>query len=407
MEIEKQKSQEELLFSWLPSQRDSMLALCEQLANMSSSSGDMIGLRSIQKMLFNYCRRLNGTARSIELPASLAFDGSCRLVERLHPEAIAIEKRQKAPFRLLLGGHFDTALPLTKQCRLEGNRLFGSGVCDMKGGIVVLLTALQAFEKSSLAPCLGWDLLLTGDEELGSPSSHSLWRQYAWRNRLCLLFEPSLKPGVIAAERMASLNLLVSCKGRQAHAGRRPQDGASAIDALLDLLQCIKEKLGAIDKKLLFNVGRIAGGQAANIIAEEACALINIRANDDEAIRLSEEAIASCCLRVREKDLRLEAVQKKLTLRPHKPWRQIDQHFFNLLQGCAERLSMQVDCQPSAGVCDGNIAAAEGIPVLDTLGVDGGAIHTAEEWLDVDSLLPKAQLATAFLFALANAADRS
>ena len=114
-------------------------------------------------------------------------------------KALLFTKRENAKRKILLGGHMDTvfekASPFQKVTKADDGHLIGPGIIDMKGGLMVMLAALCAFEKSAAAKNLGWQVLITPDEEVGSPSSAPLWVKLAKTNPVALIFEPSLPDG--------------------------------------------------------------------------------------------------------------------------------------------------------------------------------------------------------------------
>ena len=120
-------------------------------------------------------------------------------------KALLIRKRPEAPLRLLLCCHTDTVYPsdhpFQKSVRIADNILRGPGVTDAKGGLVVMLLALEAFERSPWSAKLGWEVLINPDEEIGSPGSAPLLIQAAKRNDLGLIFEPSFPDGNLAGAR--------------------------------------------------------------------------------------------------------------------------------------------------------------------------------------------------------------
>lgn len=396
---------QELLQEWIPSQQERMEQLVETWSNIDSSSTHIEGLLQMHAHLFKDCLPLAGRRYSRDLSSTHRLTPSGERVERQHPPALVVEQRLERPIRILVGGHFDTALPLTRsqpRCRRQGERLYGSGVCDMKGGIAVCLIALEALEQSSLAHAVGWDLLLTGDEELGSPASHSLWREYAWRNRLALLFEPALEGGELVSSRKGSLNFALFVQGQRAHAGRGADKGASAIDGLISFLYQFKRLIEEQGKGTIsYNIGQIHGGEALNVVAPKAHALINLRSDSELQFRRSEQLLQELLAQWRFRHQRLEFHYETLSFRPPKPWRPIEQQLFDKLEQASRPWGLSLALSPSGGVCDGNLIAAEGIPTLDTLGVEGGGLHTEGEWLSLPSLSRRAQLAASLLFSVA------
>src|SRR5262249_39128994 len=139
-------------------------------------------------------------------------------------KALAFQSPPRAGPRVLLGIHYDTVFGVDhlfqSVTRVDENTLRGPGVCDAKGGLLVLLHALLALERSPVAGSLAWEVLLNPDEEIGSPGSGSLFAAAAKRNDIGLLFEPALPDGSLVASRKGSGNFTFIVHGRAAHAGR-------------------------------------------------------------------------------------------------------------------------------------------------------------------------------------------
>ena len=150
--------------------------------------------------------------------------------------------------------------PFQKSVRIDDKILRGPGATDAKGGIVVMLVVLQAFERSPWAEKVGWEVLINPDEEIGSPGSAPLLIQAAKRNHLGLVFEPSLPDGNLVGARKGSGNFTVIARGKAAHAGRDPQLGRNAIDALARFIVALASLDDSGDATTT-NVGSHPGGR--------------------------------------------------------------------------------------------------------------------------------------------------
>ena len=163
--------------------------------------------------------------------------------------------------------------------RLDDNRIQGPGVTDAKGGLLVMLKALEAFERSPWANELGWEALINPDEEIGSPGSKLLLEKAARTNDIGLVFEPSLSDGNLVGSRRGSGNFVVMVKGRAAHAGREPHIGRNAINALAEfVVQLNSLPPGALG--LTLNVGYIEGGGPVNVVPDRAICKFNVRVSN-------------------------------------------------------------------------------------------------------------------------------
>jgi glutamate carboxypeptidase len=280
---------------------------------------------------------------------------------------------------------------------VDSDTLNAPGAADMKGGIAVLLAALQAFEASSAAASVGYDVLVNSDEETGSLSSAALIAELAQGKAAALTYEPSALPdGTLAHERGGSGNYSVVVTGRSAHAGRNPEDGRNAVVGAAVLALELKV-LEAPD--LAINPARIDGGSANNVVPDHAVLRFNVRPK-------SMEAAERFFSQFRDLLRNLEAEQEVATRvhggisRPPKPVDAKAQQLFDLVREAGADLGQRIGWRPSGGVCDGNNIAACGVPVVDTMGVRGGAIHSPDEYLIASSLSERAALSALVLHRL-------
>jgi glutamate carboxypeptidase len=272
---------------------------------------------------------------------------------------------------------------------IEDGVVNGPGVADMKGGLAVILAALKAVERSPGADRLGYEVVINSDEEVGSLSSAPLLAQAARGKRAALTYEPAALPdGTLAGARPGSGNFAIVVHGRSAHAGRNPEDGRNALLAAADLAL----RLAALKRDgLSVNPSRIEGGSPSNVVPDLAILRINLRPRTPDleaaAKREIEDAIAAVAA---ERDVKIDVSGG--FGRPPKPLTPEAEALFALVKQAGADLGQTIAWQPSGGVCDGNNIAACGVPVVDTMGVRGGNIHSMEEYLITDSLGERAAL---------------
>lgn len=388
---------------WIDSQARRMLELVEHWANINTASDNLEGLRRVCADLAKEFATLGGQARLIDLPPLRNIDSSGRVVEAPLGRALSVIKRPEAPVRVFLGVHMDTVYgrnqPFQDTLRADANTLVGPGVADAKGGIAVMLVALEALERSGAANSIGWEVLINPDEELGSPGSGPLLVECAKRNHIGLVFEPTLDDGSLVSQRKGSGNFAVIVRGRAAHAGRDFERGCNAIAAMAEAVAEL-DRLNGRFEGLTVNVARVEGGGPLNVVPDLAICRLNVRYVDSD-----QEAI------IRSK---LDEVVGELTRRsgiraewhggftaPPKP---LDEATLVLLEHCAElgrELGIEIAWRPSGGVCDGNRLAAAGLANIDAMGARGGHIHSPDEYLIIDSLTERARLAALLLVRLA------
>jgi glutamate carboxypeptidase len=308
--------------------------------------------------------------------------------------------------QLLLTGHMDTVYgadhPFQELDWLDQVTLRGPGVADMKGGLAVMLAALEALETWGGRARIGYEVVINSDEEVGSPGSAALIAGAARGKRAALTYEPAALPdGTLAGARPGSGNFSLHVQGRSAHAGRNPQEGRNALVAAADLAL----RLDAAKRAgLSVNPARIDGGGPNNVVPDHAVLRVNLRpasgADQAEAEQALEGAIAAVSA---ARDVRI-AMHGGFG-RPAKPLDPAAERLFGLVRRCGAALGQDIAWRASGGVCDGNNIAACGVPVVDTMGVRGGAIHSSDEYLIVDSLAERARLSALVLMRLAAGED--
>lgn len=393
---------------WIDKQQKSMVELLQEWCTINSSSDNLIGLDLMLASLEKEFAGLVGNLQRVIIPSRVAVDATGLPILIKNGKALHITKRMDAPVKVFLGGHMDTVFgidhPFQKVERLSDNIMRGPGVADMKGGLVVMLTALKALEMHPLASRIGWEVVINPDEEVGSMGSEQLLIECAGRNDVGLLFEPAFSDGALVGARKGSANFTIVVRGKQAHAGRDFDKGRNAISALANYI--VKaEKILHKEKGITLNFGHIAGGGPVNIVPDLAICRFNLRA---ENVIEFEQVQKELGILAQESDR--EGINMTLYLqstRAPKPFDTKNQKLFEQLRVCAKEEGMDLRQRSSGGVCDGNIMSQAGLPIIDTLGVVGGEIHTDQEYVLLDSLTTRARLVARFLIQLAEAHNES
>ena len=379
-----------------------MLDQVLQWSAVNSGSRNLAGIERIAAILADAFSALPGEAKLVEAAPVDAVDSAGRPVAVEHGRNLHLTVRPDAPVQLMFTGHMDTVFGETHEFQqtrwLEDGVLNGPGVADMKGGIAVMLAALKAVEASEVAERIGYEVIINSDEEVGSLGSAPLIAQAARGKRAALTYEPSALPdGTLAGARPGSGNYSLVVRGRSAHAGRNPEDGRNAVLAAADLALRL-EKLKR--DGLSVNPGRIDGGGPSNVVPDLAVLRVNLRPRtpeiEAEAERLIDEAVAAVAA---ERDIQIE-VHGGFG-RPPKPMTPEAERLFELVKAAGADLGQAIGWQPSGGVCDGNNIAACGVPVVDTMGVRGGKIHSMEEYLIFESLGERAALSALTILRIA------
>ncbi len=318
-------------------------------------------------------------------------------------QALRIRVRPTAARQVLLSGHYDTVFGADSEfqtCTLLDERtLRGPGVSDMKGGILVMLTALREMEKSPHAASLGYEVLLTPDEEIGSFGSGALFAAAGTSKKfsLALIFEPARPNGDLVHSRKGTGNFVATCHGRAAHAASPTRAGRNAIAALAEFLVAAHRVPDEMPGVLL-NIGNIrGGGPATNVVPDFAEAKLDLRITrsaDREPLLARLHELAGP---INARDgFRLEITGA--FNRPPKESGPVEAAALAAYQASASELGLApFTSVHTGGASDGNNLSASGLPNLDGLGPIGDRLHSAEEFVHLPSLAERAQLTARFL----------
>jgi glutamate carboxypeptidase len=365
-------------------QLDMMSSLAE-LVRLESPSRDKAALDSLGTHLANRLRRLGA---SVEIVPNA--QGGDHILGRFAEHIAA------SPALVL--GHFDTVWPLGTIGRLpfrvdEDGRAFGPGIFDMKASLVVLLAVMEHFGKHRLWRRPIW-VLLTSDEELGSPTSRGLIEQLARQSGYVLVLEPALADGSLKTSRKGVGRFRLDVQGRAAHAGVAPQDGRSAIVELAHQILRLQDLEDRVAGTTL-TVGVVHGGTTPNVVPAHASAEIDVRvASRAEEVRI-ERALGA-----------LHPITSEVCVTVsgsfNRPPMERTPGIANLFEqarrlAAALRPGFELTEGSSGGGSDGNFTAALGIPTLDGLGALGGGAHADDEHILVASLFERAAILSSLL----------
>jgi glutamate carboxypeptidase len=297
--------------------------------------------------------------------------------------------------RVLLLGHTDTVFSAgearKRPFKVEGNRATGPGVFDMKAGIALMWAALRAM-KTIPRPVT---VLLTSDEELGSPSSRELIQREAASASSVLVLEPSLPGGVLKTARKGTGRFTIKAVGRAAHAGIDPTLGINAIEEIAH--QVIRlQRLSDPTRGTTVTVGVMQGGTRVNVVPAEAAVDIDVRiTNNEEAARIAETirglqpCLAGATLQIRGGINRPPMERTSDTAR-----------LFEIARRVGKELGIAIDEGSTGGASDGNFTSAMGVPTLDGLGAIGDGAHSLDEFVEVSSLPERAALLAGLIVAV-------
>jgi glutamate carboxypeptidase len=367
----------------LPFDADAMLAGLRAWVECESPTYDAI---AVNRMMDIACRALVLAGARIErIPGTGGFGDSLRAsFPHLEPHIPGI----------LVMAHLDTVHPvgtLTKlPFRRDGNLAFGPGILDMKGGTYLALEAIRQLRRAGVHTNLPVTMLLTSDEEVGSPSTRDLIEAEASRHAYVLIPEPARPGGGVVTGRYAIARFNLEATGRPSHAGSSPGAGRSAIREMARKLIEIEDMT---TPDCTFSVGRIQGGQWVNCVSTtctgEALSMAKRQEDLDRGVAAMLDLRASS-----------NEVQFKVTRGVTRPVWEPDaggMALYETARQVARALGAEISGHSAGGGSDGNFTGAMGVPTLDGLGAAGAGAHTLNEHIEVDSLVGRGRLMAGLL----------
>ncbi|VAV98381.1 probable carboxypeptidase G2 precursor [hydrothermal vent metagenome] len=388
---------------FLDDKRAEMTATLRAWCAINSGSGNLEGLKRMHGALSD---AFGGLGADVETVASkphqiVTKEGAAET--KPIGDMLRLVKRPQAPVRVLLAGHMDTVFaadhPFQGEKMLDADRLNAPGAADMKGGLLVMLYALKVIEQSEYADKIGYEVLINADEEIGSHGSAHMLEAAAKRAQFACVYEPALADGTLAGARKGSGNFAAVIRGKSAHAGREHHLGRNALAAAAEFITGVDRLTGAREG-LTVNVARVDGGGPNNVVPGLAVVRFNVRLEQPGDADWFMAQLGALIEPINSR----EGYEAELTggfTRPPKPMTPDLEAFFEALKATGAELGLDIAWQPTGGCCDGNNIAAAGIPVIDTLGVRGANIHSAQEYAALDSLVERAKLSALLLLKIA------
>jgi len=398
---------ERAVLASLTDHREALIETVIDWSGLNTGSGNLDGLERMAGLLLTQFQSLGGEARLLDSDPVEAVDGAGQIQSVRRGRNLHLIVRPDAPVQVLLAGHMDTVFPRDDAFQAavwrEPGVLNGPGVADMKGGLLVMLHALQAAQTSPWAERLGFQVVINSDEEVSSLGSAALLNTAAGAAQVGLVYEPATTPdGVLAGARKGLAAFTLVARGVSAHAGRDHASGRNAVVAAADFA-LRAARLSGQREGLTVNVGRIEGGGATNVVPDLGLCRLEARVATHDDRHWVEAELARLAAAVgAEHELMLE-LHGRFT-RPPKPMDASTLALFQAVAACGADLGQAISWKATGGCCDGNNLAQTGLPVVDTLGVRGGLIHSRDEFLITDSLVERAQLSALLLMRLASGA---
>lgn len=389
--------------SYLDGRRAGMTATLKDWCAINSGSGNLEGLAVMRAALLEAFADLEGDVEVAAAEPHEVVTQSGEVVRRAVGDVIRVVKRPQARIRVLFAGHMDTVFPadhpFQSHAMIDDDVMNAPGAADMKGGLLVMLEALKCVERSTVADAIGYEVIINADEEIGSHGSARIIADAARRAHFACVYEPSLADGTLAGARKGSGNFSAIFDGKSAHAGREHHLGRNALVAAARFAGAVDGLSGAREG-LTVNVARIDGGGPNNVVPDRAVVRFNMRAERAEDADWAQAKISDL---IASAD-RVDGYAARLHggfARPPKPMTPELKAFFEAVKAIGAELGQKIAWKATGGCCDGNNIAAEGAPVIDTLGVRGAHIHSADEYVRLDSLEERAKLSALLLMRIA------
>jgi glutamate carboxypeptidase len=368
---------------YFKSRQGEMVNLLKQVVARESPSSDKKAVDACSAFVAGEFRKAG--ARVTRLPQKKI--GDFHVIE--YPAA----PKATAGGQILILTHIDTVWPVGKIDRMpfyvSANQAFGPGVLDMKSGIVIAVFALKALRQLSLQPSRKVVVFINSSEETGNPASDELISQLARRSKAVLCLEPALPGGALKTQRKGRLVVRLEVKGRAAHAGT-PEKGVNAIEELVGQLRRLKR---LETDGVTLSVNQIVGGEKANVIAETAWAVMDVRF---WTMRQRDRIVAALKQAKPEKagaKFRFGVESQTPPMERTKP----SARLFQQAKSIGAVLEIALREGKTGGGSDASIASSLGVPTLDGLGPDGEGIHAEHEHVLLPSFVQRAALLTELL----------
>ncbi len=368
--------------TWFATQQDAMIALLREMVDIDSGSYNKPGIDAVgavvRRFLANHAIPVETIAQQKHgdcLRAAVPWNG---------PQG-------NAGGNIVLMGHRDTVFPDGEAARrpftIADGIAYGPGVADMKAGLVMNCFVLAAFAKfgGAPAPLLG---LFTGDEEIGSPEGRAVIETEARRARVVFNSEPGRVSGNVVTGRKGGVFMAFRITGKAAHSGANFADGISAIEELARKTQAI-HALTDLDRGITLNVGLVSGGQSVNTVAPWAAGEIDLRyvdpADREDVMARIGAIIDRAYLPGTKAELSIKGEFLPLTQSP------AAKRLFEIYVAAAADTGFTTAGEFTGGCADSGFTAAVGAPTICAVGPVGGKAHSPDEFLRIDSLVPRAQ----------------
>ena len=375
-------STEAQITGWLATQQQAMIDLLREMVDIDSGSYHKPGIDAVGAVLERFF-----AAQGIPVE---------RLPQAKHGDSLRAAVPWHGPSgnaggNIVLMGHRDTVFPQGEVTRrpftIRDGVAYGPGVADMKAGLTMNAFVLAAFHKfgGAPAPLVG---LYTGDEEIGSPEGRPVIEAEARRARAVFNSEPGRVSGNIVTGRKGGVFSAFRITGKAAHSGGSFTNGISAIEELARKIQAI-HALTDLERGITLNVGLVSGGQSVNTVAPWAEGQIDFRYIKPE----DRDDITAKLGAIIERSY-VPGTKAELTIRGEfLPLNQTPaaRKLFDLYVEAAADTGFRTEGEFTGGCANSGFTAGVGAPTICAVGPVGGKAHSPDEFLRLDSLVPRAQ----------------
>jgi len=359
--------------SFIYEKKTEMLRLIEQIVNIDSGSYVKKGVDQVGSILK-------------EKYEELGFIVDVKEESEFGNNLIIQHKNAKDP-KIILVAHMDTVFPegtvAKRPFYIEGTRAYGPGVVDMKASQVELIYAIKALQSIGSKCIENIQIILNGDEEVGSITSRPLIEKHSIGKEYALIMEPARKDGSLVTARRGGGRYDIIVKGVAAHSGIEPEKGRSAIEELAyKIIQL--HQLNDHEKGISVNVGLIEGGTSVNTVSANAVAHVDIRISEMEQAAYLEEKIKEICSKtvVSGTEIHLEGSIN----RPPMVFNHKSEHLLHIIENVGGEIGIKVKNTATGGGGDASFTSATGVATIDGLGPVGGNAHSEEEYLEINTL---------------------
>lgn len=359
--------------AYIDAHKKEALSVLEDIVNIESYTKDSEGVNKVNKCLREWLDKLGFTTKIIEN-------------DQYGNHLIANIDGTAKNGKVLLMGHMDTAhptgtlekFPLTK----TEKKWHGPGLSDMKSGNVSMILAAKALYETHKNEISKIEILLTPDEEEGSPISRNIIPEYARDSKAVFNLEAGRPDGTVVNKRKGSAHLSLEILGKASHSGAFYEDGISANDELARKMIEIKQ-LESKEKDLTINFGVIKGGQSNNIVSPFSSATLHLAFWETEDFDEVFEDIKNIVDTPYIEGTRAK-LSGKIGILPMSETENVKKLLKIYLQ-TAEELGVHIESKPTKGASDAGFAAEEGVPVICGVGPVGGKWHTSDEYMEINT----------------------